>query len=245
VTILTSSKDGVRQSQSYLIYSLLKCLRFFFSRSALHIQPTLWYNEREDVNHQRRRGLGFESTLSQTGYGWFLPIVDWTQLQIIPEVCPDFVINQKEVLGFDWKTREARNAAWRLDDLLALLPDSSAYPEQQDAILVLMRHLCFRRFRQDVLLLLAKESFPGPVQFRAQIESDEVAFCYDDLSKYFQSPWLISQNRTALKAPEQIFDAFWGDGPAINRTHFQNKPYRDIFAKATGTLRQYPALNDV
>jgi hypothetical protein len=245
VAMLTASSEGLRQSQSYLIYALLKCLRFFFSRSALHIQPTLWYDQREDADKKKRRGLGFESTLAQRGYCWILPIVDWARLQIHPDVYLDLVVNPKEVLGYNWKTREARNALWNLDDLLEYIPRAATHLEQQGPILTLICHICFRRFRQDVLLLIAKETFLEPNEIRSRIESDEIPFCHSEISKYFQTPWLMNRNRSGLTTPEQMFNVFWSDLPSTNRKHYKNKPFREMFAKVRGAIRKYPAVHDV
>ncbi|KIM92553.1 hypothetical protein OIDMADRAFT_68218, partial [Oidiodendron maius Zn] len=38
--------------------------------------PTLWYGE-----GRRTRGLGFEVTMAQAGYAWFLPIIDWVRFE--------------------------------------------------------------------------------------------------------------------------------------------------------------------
>jgi hypothetical protein len=235
---LTSPKEGIRQAQSYLLYGLFQCLRFFFSRSALHILPTLWYDRRE-TDSETRCGLGFETTLPRTGYCWFLPIVDWDRLQLQEDVYPHFVVSPREILGFDWKTREARNASWQLDDL----PAAEACPARQAEILRLLCHLCFRQFRQDVLQLLGKECFLNADEMQSCIQNDTIAFCYSDLSSQFGDLYLASGNRTKIKTTRDMFDLLWTSSDIGNRVHFENKAYRRMFEKASLTLRRYPAIS--
>jgi hypothetical protein len=242
---LSSPKEGIRQGQSYLLYSLFQCLRFFFSRSALPLQPTLWYDRRAATAERKTRcGLGFEATLPQTGYCWFLPVVDWERLQLRDEIAPHFVVNPRDILGVNWKTREARNAAWKLDDLLEDLPAAAKRPARQAAILRLLCHLCFRQFRQDVLQLLGKESFLNASEMQSCIENDTITFCYSDLSDYFGDLHLASGNRTKAQTPEDMFDLLWTDSATSNRAHFEDKPYRRMFEKVGLALRPYPALSE-
>ena len=240
--ILSSPQDGIRQAPSYLIYGLLQCLRFFFSRAALDTQPTLWYNRHVGADGRLRCGLGFETTLPATGYCWFLPVVDWDRFQLREDIYPYFVVNPAEILGFNWKTREARNAAWKLDDVLDCLPGAAAHPKRLQAIVLLICHLCLRQYRQDVLLLLAKECFLNRDEIQSIIEDDGITFCYQDLSKYFGDLYLTKGNRAKISRPSHMFEALWTDSDTFNRTYFREKSYRTMFRKASLALKPYPEV---
>jgi len=238
---MTSPPEGIGQEQTRLMYALLKCLRYFLGQGALALQPTLWYAE-----GRRYRGLGFEHTLPRAGYAWFLPIIDWARFEFIEGVGAQLAIQEQDLLGVNLLTREARNGHWTIDTLLALLDREEGHPRAQEALLTLLMHTCFRRFRQDVLLLLAKDAAADPTVAREKISNDEVALCHDDVSALFADrPSLVSGNRSMIKSVPAMLDCLWGQGGAISRTHWQDKPFRSYFFKVTSVLHQRPLLRQI
>jgi len=240
--LFTSPREGVGQQQSYVLYSLLKCLRYFFSRSNLQVQPTLWYDQRE-VRGALKCGLGFESTLAQTGYCWFLPVVNWTRFAFLDTISPHLVINDKDILGVNLRAQRAREASWNLDIVLEKLRGLIGHPEKEQALLLLLCHLCLQRFRRDLLEALAKDTVLPDRDYISLMDRDAVNFSYTALAELFVNPpVLIYQNRAKVKYLHQIFDVFWGTDKAYCRKHWESKPFRHMFFKVSQALQVLPVL---
>lgn len=101
----------------------------------------------------------------------------------------------------------------------------------------LVNHLCFKRYRQEILVPLTKDIFSAEVS--SKIESDEIKFCHTSLSAQFGNLHLVNGNRGDMKEPEKMFEWLWLRTGDKSRRFFANKSFRIMFRKVDSALQKY------
>jgi hypothetical protein len=242
IASLTSPLSGVSLERTRVMIVLLKCLRSF-ANGSLPRDQTLWFDTRETANGTRR-GLGFETTVSAFGYGWFNPIIDWESFRFLPSISTEIVASKDHFLSWYHNSRHLiQDSAEILDDSIELLATYRTCMSAQKEIMKLMTHICFRQFRRDVVSSLSKELRSHQ---QASLDADSVVFCFEGIKEAFAStPNLVAGNKTTIKTPDMMMECLWGSRSEYNRKHFSDKPFRMMRDKADCILAQYPGLHSL
>lgn len=247
IVSLTSARTGVTVERSRVMMVLLKCLQEFAS-SDLTRHPALLYDEHERQG-RRRRGLGFQRTVRDFGFGWLNPVVDWERFQFRAEVAAEMVDADRGLV--QWYSYAGR-LIQDLNQMLDLCCERLAKPlipvVALDELLRLAAHVCLRQYRRDALTLLEKEMVRS---LKTDEDKDSVQFCAEGLQEAFGMDLkFVKGNRTAVKSPAFFVEWLWLSTDLstrkerLKRTHFENKPYRGMFGRVSTAVEGRTQLEE-
>lgn len=238
------AKDLVTWEETKMMAMFLRCLRFVFVAHQLQREPALWESRQDRVRgnppqRQHWYGLGFRNTLSLYGYAWLEPRFDWVHLQFQPRIT-DNVMFGNHMLAGQYKrhathVRSFLNLSQHIDASLLWMRQHYRNGVIRRKLNRWMVHTCLKQFRIDVLSSLLKEIIP---ERKDEVQQGMITFCHESLSEIMdRGLYLISGNRCAVKRPEQLYHILFDFDDQINRTHWNDKPFRVLYQRAMGGLQ--------
>jgi hypothetical protein len=183
-------------------------------------------------------GLGFEVTIPQYGYGWFLEKVDWETMTFKAVHSQYMVFNttsmQTAYRARYGQIRDVQADFIRVSKIQGLLQQFKDSPPCRDYLQEVLQQLCLCAFRKDVFQhvkgLLKKDMVEKAL-------AGEVALCgpsvKEALRPRYRSLNLVSGKRLAVQSIEVLFAWLWGWKEShFTRKHWEDKPYRLLFQRS-------------
>ena len=246
MSVVTSPETGITLERTRLLRLLFRCLRNFFN-THLDQHTELAITVRESDDGEVTRGLGLKDSVTNSGFGWFAPVVDWQHLRFFDEIAESMLgVDRKLVKWFSANaSHQMHERSADIDRLVSWLPNVRD-PARQQELIELIVHIILQQYRRDVLHALSKELV---LSANSGENVDDVRFCYDHFSQHLNNAInLIKGNKTKIKQPQQIFDWTWGpseadlSNPVYRRDYFDRKPFRLLYQKVRDAVRRHPNL---
>jgi hypothetical protein len=239
-----SNQSWVTWEHTRIMLMFLRCLRFSYGGGHLVEAAGLW----RDVRHapsstrlegsRRIEGLGFEVTIPQHGYGWFLEKVDWETMTFKAAYSQYMVFNTTSMqTAYHARYSQIRDVQVdfiRVSKIQGLLQQFKDSPQCRDYLQEVLQQLCLCAFRKDVFQhikgLLKKDMVEKAL-------AGEVALCgpsvKEALRPRHRSLNLVSGKRLAVQSIEVLFAWLWGWKEShFKRKHWEGKPYRLLFQRS-------------
>jgi hypothetical protein len=254
-----SSQNWVTWEHTRIMLMFLRCLRFSYGGGRPQEAAGLW----RDVRHapsstqpggtRQMEGLGFEVTIPQHGYGWFLEKVDWETMTFKAPYSQYMTFNsvsmQRAYRARYSQIRDVQDDFIRVSKIHQLMQEFGEHPRCQGFLQDTLQQICLCAFRKDVFQhikhLIRKDCLEGAL-------AGKVPLCWPSVNRVFKprsSPLLVSGGRLAVQSIEVLFTWLWEwKGDYFKRKHWDNKPYRLLYRRSfeiielmqgTGRARQW------
>jgi hypothetical protein len=236
---ITCKRIGITKEDSKFMAVMIKCIQRFTSCDPSRDAILSWHTQ--DTVRGLRRGLGFQRTIKQHGYGWFSPdIIDWEGLSFKPEITTEVVTIYRGLnRWYNGAGRLLQDASAALAICLPYLKDPRGSSAARAEAGIVAAHICQREYRRDVIETLRKEFSNHD---SADFVVDEVIFAYGELAQVLrQLPHCRSGNRNLCQQPRQLFEWLWLESSPdrYKRKHFEKKSFRLMMATVTAELTDH------
>jgi hypothetical protein len=183
-------------------------------------------------------GLGFEVTIPQHGYGWFLEKVDWETMTFKAPYSQYMAFNnvsmQRAYRARYSQIRDVQDDFIRVSKIQGLLQQFKDSPRCRDYLQDVLQQLCLCAFRKDVFQhikgMIKKDMLEPALAGRVSLCVPSVRGA---LQPRYRSLNLVSGKRLAVQSIEVLFVWLWGQKEGLfKRKHWEDKPYRLLFQRS-------------
>jgi hypothetical protein len=256
--IFTLNQDGVISYEHCKVLAmLLQCLKCCYDNALLSQEDGLW----KDTWQMRRRqptvthGMGMEKTIHESGYGWFLPKIDWPTMTFQAHLA-DKIRYSNTALRDTYRKRWAavKDVKNDLERLEAIGNWLSLYQGNEQILyflLPIIEHLIVRHFRKEVFRSLKKEIHAN---FQEDALAGDVMLCAHSLQKVLKTApaepdevWspagrpvglhIIASNRCKIRTVKELVDFLWDFNDGHLRKQWEHRGYRSLHQRALEIVR--------
>ena len=190
----------------------LRGLRFSYGGAHPRESAGCWrdvtYKAIRGAEPRRGEGLGFEVTMRQYGYAWFLEKIDWDTLTFQSLHAPYMLFNnpsmQMAYHAHYSQVRDVRKDFIAIDKIRQLMQQFAEVPQCQDFLERVLVQMCLCAFRKDVFQhirhLLKKSCVEDAIGGR-------VPLCWPSVNRVLrhQPAYLVTGKRLAVQSIKVLF----------------------------------------
>lgn len=244
-----SGGRAITWEQTKMMAVFLRSLRYVLGGVGIQQESALWWSRREfppadDRPHDGSRvfyGLGFQNTLGRYGYCWFEPRFDWAALQFHTDVTNRTLFGnstlKRRYLRHGSQLRHFFTLTQQADRAVEWLQAHRRHERIRARLIAWLTHICLRQFRIDLLEKIKSEIKEDQ---RTDALQGLEPFSYETLSKILtDSVYLTKGHKTFDKNATNMFShlfAYRGRGVNFNRQHWQDLPFRKLYARVDQML---------
>ena len=247
IVSLTGMNQSVPLSTTKLSIALLQTLRFSPIAGDYQTSRGHWFSERRlrGRDGQRREtsllrvGLGFEQTMEEFGYCWWLPRVDWRRLSISLSFAESILFHNRTLINAHVERHQQvvslEDANETLQRYGRWLRQYGQHAENRRDLFYLMAHRLLQQYRNDVEYVIrdGKPQQGKPVQ----------NFSWQGLRDVAPAAEVAPVNglRTQKRRPLEVFELLWGDvdrdTPLPQHLHFHTTGWRVMYRQVRANIR--------
>jgi hypothetical protein len=245
-----SQTRWVTWEHTRMMLMFLRCLRFSYGHGSMKESAGCWRDVRyaassdEPDGFRRTEGLGFEVTMAQYGYPWFLEKVDWETMTFKAPHGQYMLFNnpsmQQAYHARYGQIRDVRQDFIGVNKVQQLMQQFEGIPECQNFLEGVLWQMCLCAFRKDVFqhikLLLKKECVEDALAGRVPLTWPSVNRV---LRPQHRPAHLVTGKRLAVQSPDVLFSWLWEwRGDQFQRKHWSEKPYRLLYQRGFEAIQQ-------
>ncbi len=244
--ILTMSRNGyVSYEHSKVLAMLLHALQHCYDSVDLKRQRGLW----EDAHQLRRdgpivQGMGLQRTIEESGYGWFLPKIDWTEFVFRADLSGQMSYSNTTLRDTHRKNWVSiKHAKDDLKQLEVIGQWLNLYQSEhhQWFLFRMIIALVLRQFRKNVFSLIKSDILP---EYQEAALAGKVMLCWTSLQNVLVDQggvclWgkstrisVIRANRSKIRTVKEITDLLWNFDDGAERRRWEHYGYRAICQRA-------------
>lgn len=236
-----SQTRWVTWEHTRVMLMFLRCLRLSYGNGQLKESAGCWRDVKYTANPSapdglfRSEGLGFESSMTQYGYPWFLEKVDWETMTFKAPHSQYMLFNnpsmQRAYHARYSQIRDVRIDFISVNKIQQLMQQFEGIAPCQEFLEDVLRQLCLCAFRKDVFQhikhLLRRDCI-------ADALAGKVALCWPSLNRVLRSRYspaqLVIGQRLAVQSLDVLFAWLWEwKDDQFQRKHWGEKPYRLLY----------------
>jgi hypothetical protein len=244
-----SGRQWVTWEHTRIMLMFLRCLRLSYGHGQLQESAGCWRDVRYTANSdapdglRRMEGLGFEVTMSQYGYPWFLEKVDWETMTFRAPHGQYMLFNnpsmQQAYHARYGQIRDVRDDFIQVNKIQQLMQQFDEIPACLGYLEDVLLQICLCAFRKDVFQqikpLLKKEHVEEAL-------AGEVFLCWPSVNRVLQPRHrpvhLVTGKRLTVQSIDVLFAWLWGwREDHFQRKHWSEKPYRLLYRRSCETIR--------
>jgi hypothetical protein len=226
----------------------LRCLQFSYEGGHSKESAGCWRDVRYALNSnapdgfRRVKRLGFQVTMPQYGYAWFLEKIDWETMTFKAPHGQYMLFNnpsmQQAYRARYGQIRDVREDFIRVNKIQQLMQQFEGIPECQALLEDVLQQICLCAFRKDVFQhikhLVKKECVDEAL-------AGKVPLCWPSVNRILRprhSPiHLVKGKRLAVQSIDVLFAWLWEwKGGHFQRKHWSEKPYRLLYQRSFETI---------
>jgi hypothetical protein len=251
--IFTLNQDGVISYEHCKVLAmLLQCLKYCCDTAPISQEDGLW----KDAWQMRRQqavthGMGLGKTIHESGYGWFLPKIDWQAMTFQAHLA-DKMRYSNTALHDTYRKRwaavkDVKSDLERLEAIGNWLGLYQGNEQILDSLLPIIEHLIVRHFRKEVFRSLKKEIHPD---FQEDALAGDVMLCAHSLQRVLntapvepdEGSWLaglhiVASNRCKIRTVKELVDFLWDFDDGHLRKQWEHRGYRRLHQRALEIVR--------
>jgi hypothetical protein len=243
-----SGRQWVTWEHTRVMLMFLRCLRFSYGGGHPKEAAGCWrdvrYAPSSDApdGFRRTEGLGFQVTMPQYGYAWFLEKLDWETMTFKTPHGQYMLFNnpsmQQAYHARYSQIRDVREDFIRVNKIQQLMQQFEGILECQVFLEEVLRQICLCAFRKDVFQhikhLVKKECVEDAL-------AGKVPLCWASVNRILRprhSPaHLVRGKRLAVQSIDVLFAWLWEwKGDHFQRKHWGEKPYRLLYQRSFETI---------
>lgn len=236
-----SQTRWVTWEHTRVMLMFLRCLRYAYGSGRLSESAGCWRDvqykadSRDPDRLLRTEGLGFELTLAQYNYPWFLEKIDWETMTFKAPHGQYMLFNNPSMqLAYRARYGQVRDVQVdfiSVNKIQRLMQQYEGYATCQTFLKDVLRQMCLSAFRkdvfQDIKRLLKKDCI-------ADALTGKVSLCWPSLHRVLRSRYrpirLVAGSRLAVQGLDVLFTWLWDwKDDQFQRKHWSDKPYRLLY----------------
>jgi hypothetical protein len=196
-------------------------------------------------------GMGIGKTIRESGYGWFLPKMDWQTMTFQVHLAESMRYSNtalRDTYRKRWAAvKDVKDDLERLETIGRWL---SLYQGNEQIMVFLLHiivHLTIRHFQKEVFRSLKKEIQP---EFQEAALAGDVMLCAHSLQRVFppepaepgREPelallYMVASNRSKVRTVKEIVDFLWDFNDRHLRKQWEGQGYRSLHQRALELVR--------
>jgi len=243
-----SGRQWVTWEHTRMMLMFLRCLRFSYGGGHPKEAAGCWRDVRyaPDSNapdgFRRTEGLGFQVTMPQYGYSWFLEKIDWETMTFKAPHGQYMLFNnpsmQQAYHARYSQIRDVREDFIRVNKIQQLMQQFEGIPECQEFLEDVLQQICLCAFRKDVFQhikrLVKKECVEEAL-------AGKVPLCWSSVNRILRprhSPThLVKGKRLGVQSIDVLFAWLWEwKSDQFQRKGWSEKPYRLLYRRSFETI---------
>ena len=243
-----SGRQWVTWEHTRMMLMFLRCLRFSYGSGHPKEAAGCWrdvrYAPSSDAPDGFRRieGLGFQVTMPQYGYSWFLEKIDWETMTFKAPHGQYMLFNnpsmQHAYHARYGQIRDVREDFIRVNKIHQLMQQFEGILECQEFLEDVLQQICLCAFRKDVFQHIKHLVKKGCVE---EALAGKVPLCWPSVNRILRprhSPaHLVKGKRLAVQSVDVLFAWLWEwKGDHFQRKHWSEKPYRLLYQRSFETI---------
>ena len=250
-SVLSWNKDGhVDYEHCKILQLLLHSIQHCYDSIDLQRIPGLWKDRWEpkctkDVVH----GMGLQATMKESGYGWYLPKIDWDSLQFHADFADQMIYNNERLSsGHRRRWLAVKNAKADIKGIAIAGKWLEAYQSSKRITEFILRYLASlirRQFRKNVFCLIKNNIQP---EHQSAVLAGNVILCWESLKEVLipeedrsgneEVPIRIQgANRTKIRTIEELTNFLWDYDDRETRGQWEKHSYRLFYQRAMGIVQ--------
>lgn len=253
VVVLSNPASGVTNSAAQLLFILLTYLQNLSNCNPR--RKSLLWKDRTEIYGEEKYGIGLQTTIEESGFGWMRPVIDWERFCLRPNA-ENNIIGVNDIVGVCYKAEDALRLLYderaQMEVCYTALRRAKAESPYELAVLKTLAAFVLRTYRRDFWAIVCP-AYKSEVReaFRDPSVTDEIQFCWDALEEVMvKPPYLVNGNRVGKDyGPEYVFQWVMTEklGPRRdfmdgNGRERRQKPFRATLANIWHLTKQKPGL---
>jgi hypothetical protein len=239
-TLCLEEPGRVSYERCKLATMLLQCLPFAFDSGPIGGRTDIW-----QPKIQRRRGgaavlgMGIKDAISRTGYGWFLPRVDWERLEFRRPLAHRMAFASsmlRDTYRRNWaRVVDSKNDLERVEAAGRWIELYWAIGACQALVIQFLLVLIMRSYRKEVFRYFKALFRPESGEEAAL---GKIMLCPSSLEEHLVDDWyttihLVSPKRSLIRNIQDLLELLWGfDDGIIRAKSWRDAPFRVICQRA-------------
>jgi hypothetical protein len=244
-----SGRQWVTWEHTRMMLMFLRCLRFSYGGGHPKEAAGCWRDVRYTPSSgapdgfRRTEGLGFEVTMSQYGYPWFLEKIDWETMTFKAPHGQYMLFNnpsmQQAYRARYRQVRDVREDFIQVNKIHQFMEQFEEIPTCQDFLEDVLRQICLCAFRKDVFQEIKRFLKKEHVE---EALAGEVSLCWPSVNRVLRPrhrpAHLVTGKRLTVQSIDVLFAWLWGwKDDQFQRKHWSEKPYRLLYQRSFETIR--------
>ena len=242
--ILASTPGGsISYEHCKVISMLLESVKYCYDTSPLSREAGLW-RDRYQVHNTGPflQGMGLIQTVETSGYGWFLPKIDWEQLIFSPELTKEIRYNDTALYDTYRKrwaaVKNIKGDIQRLEAVNGWLGMYHTNIQLRDVLIEFICTLVMQSFRKHVFQAIKEDIRP---EFREDALAGKVMLCQASLESVLlpqdgeeehHQLYIVFANRAKIRTVQALVDFLWDFDDGQQRTQWAHRGYRGLHQRA-------------
>jgi hypothetical protein len=246
--LATAPKGYVSYEHTKVLSMLLQSVKYCYDTSPLAREAGLW-KDRYQVEKDGPfiQGMGLEHTIKESGYGWFLPKINWERLTFCPELTREVKYNDLALYDHYRKrwaaVKEVKDDLKRIEQIGSWLELYQTNAQIRDLLIEFLCTIVLQSFRKDVFRGIKDDIQPA---YREDALAGKIMLCKTTLENILLPQdnntdrariHIVRVNRIKIRTVQQLTDFLWDFDDGQLRTQWDQRSYRSLHQRALDIVR--------